>query len=153
MRKVLLGACLALGLLLVPVSSSAATVQNVIEPLNASFFNPCTGDTIAFSGTFHFVIGETADGSGGFHMHIDHNVSDVTGVGAPSGSVYHAVGAGSMDVNVQPPFPAESTTTFVINFISVGGTPNFVGNEMTHFTINANGTTTAQVMRISFTCK
>jgi hypothetical protein len=152
MRKVLLAAWIASVLLLVPTSASAATVQMRL-PLNQTFLNQCTGDTITFTGTINFVIGETADVSGGFHLQFEDNVSNVTGVGVPSGIVYQGVGGDWFEANVQPPFPAEFTATDVINFLSVGATPNFVANDTIHFTVNANGTVTAQVVRISFTCR
>jgi hypothetical protein len=152
MLKVLLAGCIASVLLLVPTSASAATVQMRL-PLNQTFFNPCTGDTITFTGTINLVTGVTADGSGGFHVLFADNVSDVTGIGVPSGIVYQGVGGDWFETNVKPPFPAEFTATDVINFLSAGAAPNFVANDTIHFTVNANGTITAQVVRFSLTCK
>src|SRR4029077_15350458 len=91
----------ALGLL--PATSSAAVLQNLRVPLNQVVLNPCTGDTIDFTGTIHLVPAMTQDGSGGLHLHVDDNVSGVTGVGSPSGISYHGVGGGWFEVNGEPP--------------------------------------------------
>ena len=153
MRRVLQAALLALALALVPYTASAAVVQNVTVPLNQTVFNPCNGDTFVASGNVHVVVGMTADGSGGFHLHVDVNVSGVTGTGSPSGITYHGVGGDWFATNVHPPFPAEFTATDVFGLISDGPSPNFVAHDTIHMTINANGSLTAQVTRISITCR
>ena len=153
MRKLLLAAVVALALAAVPAASSAAVVQNVRVPLAATFFDPCTGDVITFSGTIHLLVGVTPDGSGGFHLHVADNVSDVTGVGIPSGTVYHGVGGDWFELNARPPFPFETTQTDVFGLISTGSTPNLVANDTLHITVNADGTVTAQVIRVSFSCR
>jgi hypothetical protein len=152
MRRLLQAALLAFALVLVPSTASAAVVQNVRVPLDVTFFNPCTGDVIQFTGTIHFLAAETADGNGGFHLHFDDNVSGITGVGVPSGITYHGVGGDWFEVNARPPFPFVITQTDVFSFISVGSAPNMVITATLHMTVNANGTVTAQVDRFSFNC-
>ena len=153
MQRLLMAALLALGLAVVPVSESAAVVQNVRAPIDVTFVNPCTADTIEFTGTIHLLAGEASDGSGGFHLHIDDNVSGVTGVGVPSGTVYHGVGGDWFEANVRPPFPVVLTATDVFGLISVGASSNLVANATFHITVNPDGTVTAQVMRMSFNCR
>src|SRR5260370_33108598 len=89
MRRLLPGLFLAAVLWLVPATSSAAVVQNVTVPLTATILNPCTGDTINFTGNIHFVAAMTPDASGGCHFHFHDNVSPVPRVGAPTGGPIH----------------------------------------------------------------
>jgi hypothetical protein len=154
MRRLLPALFLAAALCLVPATSSAAVIQNVQLPLNVTFVNtPCTGDTITFTGNIHLVIAMTTDASGGFHLHFDNNVSGVTGVGVPSGTTYHGIGGGWFEVNANPPFPVIATETDVFGLISTGSSSNFVVTVTLHMTVNADGSITAQVMRISITCR
>jgi hypothetical protein len=153
MRRLLPALFLTAALWLVPATSSAAVLQNLRVPLNQLVLNPCTGDTIDFTGTIHLVAAMTQDGSGGFHIHFDDNVSGVTGVGSPSGISYHGVGGGWSELNGRPPFPFEATSTSVFGLISVGSSPNFFVTATFHITVLADGTITAQVTRISITCR
>jgi hypothetical protein len=153
MRRLLQAALLVLALILVPTSASAAVVQNERVPLDMTIFNQCTGDTIRFTGTIHFLAAATADGNGGFHIHFDDNVSGVTGVGVPSGPTYHGVGGDWFEANVRPPFPVVVTRTDVFGLISTGSAPNLMIKAVFHITINANGTMTSQVDKFSFTCR
>ncbi len=144
---------LAAALWLVPATSSAAVIQNVNMPLNQTVFNPCTGDIIPFTGNMHVVVAATEDASGGFHFDLESNVSGVTGVGVPSGTTYQGVGGFWTEFNGEPPFPFEATLTDVFGLISAGSSPNFVFAITLHITVNADGTITAQVTRISITCR
>jgi len=153
MRRLLPALFLAAALWLVPATSSAAVLQDLRVPLNQLVLNPCTGDTIDFTGTFHLVVAITQDGSGGFHVDVEDNVSGVTGVGSPSGISYHGVGGGWFELNGEPPFPFETTSTSVFGLMSVGSSPNFDVTTTFHITVLADGTITAQVTRISITCR
>ena len=154
MRRLLQAALLVLALVLVPTTASAAVVQNIRVPLDVTFpANPCTGDDMHFTGTIHLLAAETSDGNGGFHIHFDNNVSGVTAVGTPSGIVYHGVGGGWFEVNARNPYPFVATETDVFGLISVGPTPNFFAKATFHITVNANGTMTSVVEKISVGCK
>jgi hypothetical protein len=153
MRRLLQAALLALALVLVPTSASAAVVQNVQIPLSQTVFNPCTGDVIAVTGSIHLLVTETADGSGGFHIAFMDNVSQVTGVGSATGATYHGVGGDWFTANVRPPFPAEKTATDVFGLISAGPSPNLVVTDTLHVTVNADGSVTAIVARFSISCQ
>ena len=154
MRRLLQALLLVMALVLVPTTASAAVVQNVRVPLDVTFLgNPCTGDDMHFTGTIHLLAAETSDGNGGFHLHVDNNVSGVTAAGSPSGIVYHGVGGGWFEVNARPPFPFVSTETDVFGLISVGPTKNFFAKATFHITVNANGTVTSSVEQISVGCK
>src|SRR5260370_37377475 len=89
MRRLLPGLFLAAVLWLVPATSSAAVVQNVTVPLTATILNPCTGDTINFTGNFHFLAAMTPHASGWFPLQIhDHEYPDNCGAAA-SRLYYH----------------------------------------------------------------
>src|SRR6266436_2813563 len=129
MRRLLSALFLAAALWLVPATSSAAVIQNANMPLNQTVFNPCSGDLFVASGTIHVVAAETADASGGFHFHLDVNVSDVTGVGSVTGA------------------------TNVFGLISTGSSPNLVVTFTMHITVNSDGSIVSSVSRISVACR
>lgn len=154
MRRLLQAALLVLALVLVPTTASAAVVKNVRVPLDVTFFgSPCTDDTMHFTGTIHLLVGVTSDGSGGFHFHADNNVSAVTAVGTPSGTVYHGVGGGWFEFNGRDPYPFVVTATSTFGLISVGSAPNFFMQTTFHITVNANGTVTANVAKLTIVCR
>jgi hypothetical protein len=153
MRRLLQAALLALALAVVPATASAAVVQNITMPISRTLLNPCTNDVVTVSGNFHLVISSTADGSGGFHMTFMDNVSGVTGVGVPSGVTYHGVGGDWFAGNIHPPFPNEFTFTDVFGIISTGSSPNLFATDTIHFTVDANGTVTAQVVKFTLACR
>ncbi len=153
MRRLLQAALLALALALIPAAASAAVVTNVRVPLNITVVSPCNGDVIAVTGNIHLLASSTSDGSGGFHMTFMDNVSQVTGVGSVSGATYHGVGGDWFSGNVRPPFPVEFTATDVFGLISAGSAPNFMVTDTFHITVNADGTLTANVARLSITCR
>src|SRR5260370_32134525 len=88
-----------------PATSSAAVVQNVTVPLTATILNPCTGDTINFTGNIHFVAAMTPDASGGVPFPFHDNASGGTRGGLPSGITYPGVGGFLFWVKPDPPFP------------------------------------------------
>jgi hypothetical protein len=146
-------ALLALALAVVPATASAAVVQNVRMPLNITVASPCNGDVIAVTGTIHLLASSTSDGSGGFHVSFMDNVSGITGVGSLSGATYHGVGGDWFSGNARPPFPVEFTQTDVFGLISAGSAPNFIMTDTLHITVNADGTLTANVARLSIACR
>jgi hypothetical protein len=153
MRRLLQAALLALALAVIPATASAAVVTNVRVPLNMTVASPCNGDLIAVTGSIHFLASFTSDRSGGLHGSFMDNVSQVTGVGSVSGATYHGVGGDWFTANVRPPFPAEFTATDVFGLISTGSVPNFIVTDTVHITINADGTMTASVARLSIACR
>jgi hypothetical protein len=146
-------ALLALALAVVPATASAAVVQNVRMQLNITVASPCNSDVIAVTGTIHLLASSTSDGSGGFHVSFMDNVSGITGVGSLSGATYHGVGGDWFSGNVRPPFPVEFTQTDVFGLISAGSAPNFIMTDTLHITVNADGTLTASVARLSIACR
>jgi hypothetical protein len=153
MRRLLQAGLLALVLALVPATASAAVVTNVRIPLDITVASPCNGDVIAVTGVIHLLASSTSDGAGGFHLTFMDNVSQVTGAGSVSGATYHGVGGDWFSGSARPPFPVEFTATDVFGLISTGSAPNFVVTDTFHITVNADGTLTANVARLSIACR
>lgn len=70
-----------------------------------------------------------------------------------SGTQYRAVGAHSDAFNTGPGRATTFTLSVTFNVISKGGTDNFVSTTTVHFTVNANGDPTAEVVRIRTECR
>jgi hypothetical protein len=133
------------------MGAQAAVQFNQVVPLNVTEFNPCTGQPIAFSGTIHLLMGETASSNGGFHTFFMDNVSNVTGISA-DGTIYSGVGGDWAELNAVPPFPSATTATDVFGLISHGSTANFKVIATFHLTVNADGTVTSTVTDLRITC-
>lgn len=152
MIKRLLALPIAVATLMVWAVGAQAAVQfNQNVPLNVTEFNPCTGETIAFSGEIHLLFGETASSNGGLHVIFMDNVNDVKGV-SNTGTTYSGVGGDWSSFNAMPPYPFEATATDVFGLISHGSTPNFKVIATFHITVNANGSITAFVTDLRITC-
>src|SRR5260370_42300786 len=78
MRRLLPVLFLAAVLWLVPATSSPAVVQHVTVPLPATILNPCTGDTINFTGNIHSVAAMTPYASGRYLFHLHTNLPQHT---------------------------------------------------------------------------
>jgi len=120
--------------------AQAATVYNIIQPVNFTLTNPCNGENVAFSGNEHDTYNLTFDGNGGVHSDFNSNFQDVAGVG-DQGNTYYEPAAYNESFNVQVGLEVTITETFTV--VSNGSAPNFLLHADFHFTINANGTVTA----------
>jgi hypothetical protein len=124
-----------------------------IEPF--AVFVPCAnggaGEVIDLSGALHVLMTFTMDGHGGVHGSFQFQPQGVTAVGESTGDIYHAAGLTRGDFNTT----VGDENTFVNNFLMIGPGPgnNLLLHGLAHMTINANGTLTASVDRISFECK
>lgn len=129
-----------------------ATVQfNQDVQLNVIVVNPCTAETIAFSGTIHLLFGETAPANGGFHILAEDNVQDLKEL-STTGTTYSGVGGDWFELNTIPPYPFVATETDVFGLIGQGSTANFKAIATFHITVNADGTLTSTVSDVRITC-
>ena len=117
-----------------------ANVDNGRDFLTFQTVSPCNGEAIDASGPLHAATRATDDGDGGLHIG-GHENGHFDGVGE-TGNVYVAQLNSDFHLNVKPPYPQNTTTTFEINFIAKGNALNFGGHFNTHMTINANGDVT-----------
>jgi hypothetical protein len=138
----------------------AATQATVIKssgtgPLAGIQVNdPCNGDLITFT-SGNLMIQSTLTFNGN-NVSIDSEATQqgAKGTGAPSGLSYVAPAAETQHISVSTSlssFPLEITFTFQASLISPSAT-NEKLVETVHMTINANGTTTANVVNAGILC-
>lgn len=149
---------LALALTFVLVFTSVAygmatpTTDNVVVPINISFFVPCaaggTGETVNLSGNLHELTEITENADGGYHMVILHQPQGVSGFGQTTGYTYQGTGTTLTETDISGlPFQ----DTYANDFLIIGQSSG--NNFMVHDTINAQGQVTAEVDNFSNTCK
>lgn len=91
----------------------------------------------------------TVDDAGGFHLVINDNIH-VSGTG-DQGSSYEG---GETDQNIfNGRVGVEQTSVTSFTMISKGSAPNFYINILMHFTVNADGTLTANIITITASCR
>lgn len=118
-------------------------------------YNPCTGEWIQFRGEAQLIIDIRINNnhvSGTYHFNILHQE---TGVGATTGTVYHAVGG-----VVNQPFSGSlingsftGTVVYHVLMQAQGKTDNFEVTENLKLTINANGEVTVDRDALTMKCK
>jgi hypothetical protein len=86
--------------------------------------------------------------AGGVHVKSHAQPQGISGFGQTTGAKYQATGVTQERFSINP-------FTFVNNFRIVGQGPgnNFLVHEVFHVTVNANGTVTAFVDRVSVECR
>jgi hypothetical protein len=145
---------LALALGAKPTQAQAETdTVNVRTPLEGTFVNPCTEEEFTFEGTAHEVLHSTVNASGGF-LFMVHGNFQVQGESA-SGAKY-VVHQSEASTFVLSEAADNFTATRNLQFIRVGSaTPEeeFVIKQVVHFTINANGEATSDVVEETVECK
>jgi hypothetical protein len=150
----LVAGLLALALGAKPTQAQAQTdTFNQRAPIDGVFFNECTGEFVTYAGTEHVVIHRTEDASGGFHFKFHENIQ-VQGESA-SGAKYVA-----HEIDNESEVFSESadnlTITRTLQFIRQGSetaTDDFLLKQLVHFTINANGELTSEVVNQKVECK
>jgi hypothetical protein len=150
---------LLLGVLLTVVASQiparagskpVITVQRI--PLNDIVFNPCTGEDVQLRGTIYIRTQVVEDGSGGFHVHEQSRLENVTGVGLTSGLTY--TGSGSTMANFNTHGPPPSTFTEVQHFRLRADKlkQTYRLHALFHVTVNARGVVTSEKVKVDTTC-
>ncbi len=148
---------LILSVALVAVSLSlpvrAEVVTNTSVPFSTTVYNSCTGEPVHLTGELHVLVHITEDGNGGFHFYSHFQPMGVSGQGLASGRNYQAVGETIRMSNDSSESQFEGS--FVNNFKIVGQGPggNFMVHTNTHFTVNANGDVTADIVNSSVECR
>jgi hypothetical protein len=134
-----------------PLPAQAQAAQVLRVPFVSIDFNECSGETVLTQGELHLVVRSSSDGNGGSHFVFNGRVVG-RAIGETSGAEYlissgfstseYTSGAGALTFTV-----AQSGVG-----IGQGTTPNSVFHALTHLTIHANGTVTADVNHFSFEC-
>jgi hypothetical protein len=115
--------------------------------------DPCANyQPVAVTETLHFVLLVNSDNAGGFHVDSVVSVKNGTGVNLVTGATYVAGGANATAFEVKPPYPQVITNEATGVLVSTGSTPNLYTKILIHDTINADGTLTASVFEIQFSC-
>jgi hypothetical protein len=136
------------------LAQAETTTTNQTIPIAAFVGSPCTSESIDISGDMHVVVHTTVSDSGGFHFSAHLNYQGVSGTGRTSGTTYRATDAGQTTFNGSGDFGSanEVTNEFTFQLISAGSDDNFRVKGLFHTTVNANGETTSEVMRLEGDC-
>jgi hypothetical protein len=133
-----------------PATTSTASYD---IPMSGTVVNPCNGESVAWSGTAHFVIHQTVTSDGHNTLTGEVNFQGVEGQGS-LGNVYRDVNTSAFAFNRSGDgAPDESTVTAAFLFVSEGSAPNFEAYTTYHVTVDANGQPTATVVRIGTACR
>ena len=137
----LLATAAAFALLTVSAAQGALT-SNTEIPSSFTFFDQCSGEDVAISGSVHVVTTSTVTDntiSGTFHSDFK-----ATGVGQASGLPYQEVVVANMSFETSL-INGEATRTFVgrINIVAPGAGNNQSSPIFMHTTMDANGNVTS----------
>ena len=131
-------------------AAETETVQ-VNFPVAGTLTNPCNGETVAYEGQQSGVLHSTLTDSGNYNFLANARVQ-VQGVG-DMGNTY------VVSANVAQHFTggADRAQTLALNYtlryISQGSAPNFVAHLLIHYTVNAHGEVTAEVVTFQVECR
>ena len=144
LRTIVLAALLSL---VVVSSGQGALTSNTQIPTAFTFFDLCTGEDVAVSGSVHVVTTSTITDntlSGTFHSDFK-----ATGIGQASGLTYQEAVVASMAFQTSV-INGEATRTFVgrINIVAPGAQNNQSSPIFMHTTMDANGNVTSLKVEI-----
>jgi hypothetical protein len=147
-------------LMLGSAGAAAAETQTFRDQSPYSLFVPCAnggaGETVDGLLKVHVVLGETADGAGGFHLHAQVKLQGV-GIGTVTGDSYrlHAdepfIFVGDR-INDTAGGAFNGAISFNVDAIGMGDAPNFHGTFRFQVTENANGVLTMEKGVMTETC-
>lgn len=155
MKRFVIGFAAAIALTSAPAFADVTT--NVRLPLSMNVFVPCSnggrGETVVLGGELHTVAKVTVRGSF-VRLSVDNQPQGIHGIGSATGVKYQGTGGTREDFSLlTPSFPANFTTINNFRIIGQGRAGNLRLHENTHFTINANGVTTAVIDNFRLDCK
>ena len=108
-------------LLLLNTEEAYAASYSMIVPISNTIVVPLGNeitDSVSLNGKFHVVVGSSLSHPGDLLIHA--NLAGVTGVGSPSGSMYHAVGTTSI---IQHNTTTSPSFTFYFNLVKFPPSP------------------------------
>ena len=132
------------------MAQATTTTTNLVLPLN-TVVSGCDGQSVTLSGEIHIVTHVTNNPNGGILIKEHSNYQDVSGVGQPITLTYRGVSSNNTVFNNSMP-QSEFTVIDQVLLISQGPTDNLQIHVTMHFTINANGQTTAVVEEVRVEC-
>lgn len=141
-------------LLAFPAYAQEATTRDeqIVVPYETTV-TACNGEQVLLSGELLLMSRTSIDARGGIHASFTLIPQQVRGIGAETGTQYHATGGERThfyaDADVAPLI---YTNTVTLNIISQGGTDNLYVKSALHGTINPDREETAFVNNFSATC-
>lgn len=132
------------------MAQATTTTTNLTLPLNTTV-SGCDGQLVTLSGEIHIVTHVTTDANGGMHIVEHSNYQNVSGTGQPVPLTYRGVSSNNTIFNNSMP-QSEFTVVDQVLLISEGSSDNLQIHVTMHFTINANGQTTAVVEEVRVEC-
>ena len=150
MKRIMLLTSFAMAALLLTAANANAGAGQINFPINGATINPCNGETLTFTGSFHGVFNVTVDDAGlVVHLVMNDNIH-VSGTG-DQGSSY--VGGATDQLTFNGRVGVEQTSVSSFTMISKGSAPNFYMHVLVHFTLNADGTLTANIFSVTASCR
>lgn len=131
------------------MAQATATTTNITLPLNMTV-TACEGQQVTLNGNIHIVTHVTTNPNG-LHIKEHSNYQNVSGVGQPTPFLYRGVSSNNTHFNNHPPQSNFSVVDQVL-LLSQGLSDNLQVHITMHFTINANGQTTAVVEEVRVEC-
>jgi hypothetical protein len=137
-----------LGVLLVVIPSGAAAgaqapAQRLVVPVEQTFFDPCTGELVRFTGELLLIQRETSDSV--VRVVVSRRL---IGVGEDTGQRYLVRESLAQSINFptgSSSGPFSTTVVSTMTVVSPGADPNFRTRLFFHITRNAAGEITADV--------
>jgi hypothetical protein len=135
------------------VPGRTVEVNETHVPITRTYPDPCTQESIVFSGYIHVRVATTLDENGGIHLDLSSDETSLSGVGMVTQNSYHASSERHAIENARGTAPV--TMTVIDNFRILGPNPNdnWIMYMHSHVTVNANGTTTADVDNVQADCR
>ncbi len=132
---------------------NAAVTSTVVVSMSGPFPDPCTNELVDYSGTIELTQVSWTDANGGVHLRTSASQLNVDGVGETSQLDYHLLANGNQVENTGPGgLPWETTSVFRFAINGEGAAPNAHMLTMFHQTVNADGSTTAEIDQNTVKC-
>jgi hypothetical protein len=134
---------------------STTTPYVFLEP------NTCTGETMAGTGTFHFLVSDNLSSSGNVQSHIEATISGLQATGTVTGKKYVVVNQENLTntFDSDDVMPFHFTWERTVQYVRSGedGTlfldDDFYEHFLMHATVNANGMVTVDEFTDDVHCK
>jgi hypothetical protein len=142
---------------MVPVGTAFAEATTTTTITRAPFdpttlLNPCTGETLDVTGTAQIITHTTIDATGAAHTTFLFDTQGVSAVSQTTGVTYRLVDTVSVPT-YDGPLPAVGSALSTFRLVGPGPGNDQVLRFQLHFTINANGETTASVLNQVNECR
>jgi hypothetical protein len=154
--KTKIAICVGILVLLVSIPAYGAVETNTVIPFNFTFdISGCheADQHIDVTGELHLLTATTIN-KNSFHLLVMNNPQGLTGTGRETGDLYHFTGITRFNLNENGVLEFPVTFTFENDANIVG--PRGVGvteHDITHTTVNADGTTTSTFERVRIRCR